>query len=161
MADQTRPVFVAFDGSPEARRAVTAAVELFPGRPLVVISVWEPGLAMVTTQGYPDVMGTTVPPPTIEEIETIDRVQQEHADGTAETGAQLARELGATAEALAVPDSVDVARTIEAEAEARGAAALVVGSRGLGAVKSRLMGSTSRSLLKESHRPVVVVPMHR
>jgi nucleotide-binding universal stress UspA family protein len=32
-----------------------------------------------------------------------------------------------------------------------------VGSRGLGAVKARLLGSTTRRLLHESHRPVLVV----
>ncbi len=39
-----------------------------------------------------------------------------------------------------------------------GAAVLVVGSRGLGAVKGALQGSVSSSLMKRSERPVVVVP---
>ena len=74
----------------------------------------------------------------------------------ARRGATLARSLGAEAEALAVPDGADVAETVDAVAGQRDAVAVVVGSRGLG-VKSRLMGSTSRRLLHDSRRPVLVV----
>jgi len=37
------------------------------------------------------------------------------------------------------------------------AAAVVVGSRGLGGVRSKLLGSTSRRLLRDARRPVLVV----
>jgi len=43
------------------------------------------------------------------------------------------------------------------EAARADACAIVVGSRGLGRVKSRLFGSTSRTLLERSDRPVLVV----
>jgi nucleotide-binding universal stress UspA family protein len=33
----------------------------------------------------------------------------------------------------------------------------VVGSRGLGGIKARVLGSTSRKLLHDTHRPVLVV----
>jgi len=69
----------------------------------------------------------------------------------------LVRELGGIGEALPVPDSVNVADAVNAVADQRDAAALVVGSRGLGAVKSRFLGSTSRRLLDESRRPVLIV----
>jgi hypothetical protein len=46
MTVDERPVVVAFDGSDEARGAVTTAAALFRGRRLLVVSVWEPGLAM-------------------------------------------------------------------------------------------------------------------
>ena len=42
-------------------------------------------------------------------------------------------------------------------AEERDAAMIVVGSRGLGAIKARVLGSTSRKLLHDTHRPVLVV----
>jgi nucleotide-binding universal stress UspA family protein len=154
--ENVHPVVVAFDGSDAARAAVTAAAGLFTNRPLVIVSVWEPGLAMVA-QSYPDPLGSTYALPTPEELATVDRVQREHAGASAEAGARLARSLGATAEALAMPDSGNIAEAIDAVAEQRDAAALVVGSRGLGAVKSTLFGSTSRRLLHDSQRPVLVV----
>jgi nucleotide-binding universal stress UspA family protein len=156
MDEDARPVVVAFDGSAESHAAVTAAASLFRGRPLVVVSVWEPGMAMAA-QPTPDPTGLAYPLPDPEQIAIVDRIQSEHAASRAEAGATLARGLGAEAEALAVPDGGDVAETVDAIAGQREAAAVVVGSRGLGGVKSRLLGSTSRRLLHDSRRPVLVV----
>jgi nucleotide-binding universal stress UspA family protein len=156
-APDIRPVVLAYDGSAEAGAALREAVALFGHRPLIVASVWEPGLAMVTmmppaagepTMGY-------MPDPG--EVAAIDRAQSGHAGDVAEAGARLARELGATAEALSVPDSANVAGTLIAIAEERDARAIVVGSRGLGGIKARVLGSTSRKLLHDTHRPVLVV----
>src|SRR5512133_2860700 len=103
-ATDVRPVVLAYDGSEEAQAALREAVALFGQRLLIVASVWEPGLAMVTmmppagepTMGY-------LPDP--EEVAAIDRAQSGHAGDVAEAGARLARELGATAEAVSMPDS--------------------------------------------------------
>jgi nucleotide-binding universal stress UspA family protein len=155
-APDVRPVIVAYDASEEAQTALREAVALFGQRPLIVASVWEPGLAMVSmmppagepTMGY-------MPDP--EEVAAIDRAQSGHAGNVAEAGARLARELGATAEPLSVPDSANIAGTLIAIAEERDARAIVVGSRGLGGIKARMLGSTSRKLLHDTHRPVLVV----
>jgi nucleotide-binding universal stress UspA family protein len=156
MSEDGRPVIVAFDGSAESRNALERAAELFGHRTLLVASVWEPGVAMAV-MSYPDATGVTYVPPTAEEIETVDRVEREHASSMADAGVRIAREHGAAAEAVPIPDSVDIAETLASLAEARDAAAIVVGSRGLGAVRSRLLGSTSRKLLHETRRPVLVV----
>jgi nucleotide-binding universal stress UspA family protein len=156
MQDDARPVIVAFDGSAAARAAALAAAALFRDRPLLIVSVWEPGLAMAA-QTQPDALGMTYPLPSPEDIATVDRLQREHAAAIAEAGARLVRDLGATAEALPVAEGADVAETVAATAEQRDAAAVVVGSRGLGGVKSKLLGSTSRRLLHDSRRPVLVV----
>jgi nucleotide-binding universal stress UspA family protein len=156
MTTDTRPAVVAFDGSDEARAAVNAAVTLFPGRKLVIVSVWEPGLAVALAPTR-DLTGVSYPPPTTEEVQALDRVQENHAVEMADAGAALARELGATAEPSPIPDEAHVADTVAAEAERVDACAIVVGSRGLGGVRSRLFGSTSRELLRRSGRPVLVV----
>ena len=156
MDQNARPVIVAFDGSDESQAALRAAAELFRDRRLVVVSVWEPGIAMVGL-GQPDPMGLTAPLPTTEEIATVDRIQHEHAGTMAEAGARLARDLGADAEALPVPDETDIAETVHGIAEQRDAAAIVVGSRGLGGMKAKLLGSTSRKLLHDTRRPLLVV----
>jgi nucleotide-binding universal stress UspA family protein len=155
-APDARPVIVAYDGSEEAQTALREAVALFGHRPLIVASVWEPGLAMMTMRppaGAPS-MGYMPDP---DQVAAIDQAQSGHAGDVAEAGARLARELGATAEALPVPDAVNVAGTLIEIAEERDARAIVVGSRGLGGIKARVLGSTSRKLLHEAHRPVLVV----
>ena len=157
MDDGEHPVVVAFDGSDESKAALTAAAGLFGGHTLLVVSVWESGLAMMTEYYPAPEMAGYAPLPDPEQVAAVDASQREHASAVAEAGARLARDLGATAEALAVPDSSDVPETILAIAEERGAGALVVGSRGLGSIRSQLFGSTSRRLLHESRRPVLVV----
>jgi len=151
-----QPIVVAYDGSGEARAALAAAAGLFPGRRLVVVTVWEPGLAY-TMQPTSTTEIQSLPMPSFEEAATIDRLQRRHAAETAAEGAQLARALGADGEPLPVADGSDVARTLLDIAQARDAAALAVGSRGLGAVRSRLEGSTSRRVLHDTTRPVLVV----
>jgi nucleotide-binding universal stress UspA family protein len=156
MATDARPVVVAFDGSAEARAAIAGAVTLFPGRRVVVVSVWEPGLALALAPTR-DMTGIGYPPPSVEEVEALDEVQQDHAFEAAEAGAALARELGATAEPHPVADEAHVADMIAAIADRVDACAIVVGSRGLGGVRSRLFGSTSRDVLQRTDRPVLVV----
>jgi nucleotide-binding universal stress UspA family protein len=151
-----RPVVVAFDGSDEARAAVASAAELFADRPLVVVSVWEPGLALAM-QTHPDALGTTLPPPSPADVVTVDRIEAEHADSLAEAGARLARDRGASAVAVAAPDGGTVAGTLLGVAADHDAAGVVVGSRGRGGMRSRLFGSTSRALLNDANVPVMVV----
>jgi len=158
MTTDTRPVVVAFDGSPEAVEAVRTAATLFRDRLLLVVTVWEPGIAMAAAMmPVGDIGGGSYTPPAPEAVEALDKAQLEHAQAAAEAGVRLATEAGATAEALPVPDSSDVSDTIAAIVEERDAAALVVGSRGMGRVKSALTGSTSRRLLHETRRPVLIV----
>jgi len=156
MSEDRRAVIVAFDGSDQARAAVTAAAGLFPTHKLVVVSVWEPGLA-VAMAPLRDSTGNGYVSPSPEEMAAVDRAQRDHAVDAAAEGVRIAEELGATAQPLALGDEADVADTLVAAAERCHADAVVVGSRGVGGVKARLFGSTSRGVLERSKRPVVVV----
>ena len=147
---------VAFDGSAESTAAVKTAARLFGDRRLLVVSVWEPGLATAVLT-HPDALGVTYTLPSADEMAAVDRSQEEHAAASAEAGAHMARDLGATAEPLPVPDSGDVAETVAGIADQHDAAVVVVGTRGLGGVKSRLLGSTSKRLLHDCRRPVLIV----
>jgi nucleotide-binding universal stress UspA family protein len=69
----------------------------------------------------------------------------------------LAKSVGLQAHALAAHDEGHVGAAIVEVAQARGAAAIVVGSRGLRGLRARLEGSTSNAVLKHSPCPVVVV----
>ncbi len=131
---------------------------MFGDRTLIVVTVWEPGLA-TTLAPVDEVgglgMGYVSPSP--ERMAAVDRTEHEGAIDTAAAGVLLAVAHGATAEPLAVADEIGTAETVAAIAEQRDAEVIVVGSRGLGAFKAGLLGSTSRDLLKTTRRPVLVV----
>jgi nucleotide-binding universal stress UspA family protein len=156
MSSDARPVVVAYDGSAESQAAVRAAAGLFATRRLVIACVWEPGLAIAIASAS-DPTGIGFVPPSGEEMAAVDRAQKDHAVEVADDGVRLAQESGATAEAYPVADEVDVAKTVADLAARMDAGAIVVGSRGLGAVRSKLLGSTSAALLHHASTPVLVV----
>lgn len=156
MVGEAAPVLIAFDGSEVSRAAVRHAAELFAGRPAVLATIWEPGLAAVALSML-DNMGAGALPPDPATIEAVDQVQSEHAATVAADGAELARSLGLAAEPHAVPDELDVADTLIGIARERGAAVVVVGSHGITGLRSRLLGSVSRRLIEHCDRPVLVI----
>jgi nucleotide-binding universal stress UspA family protein len=156
MAREEAPVLIAYDGSEVSRAAVRRAGELFAGRPAVLATVWEPGLAAVPV-GLPDTTGVGTLPPDPATVEALDRLQREHAETVAADGAELARSAGLAAVPHVVPDEVDVADTLMDVARARDAAAVVVGSHGISGLRSRLLGSVSRKLIEHCDRPVLVI----
>lgn len=156
MDTEAQPVVVAFDGSAEALEAVRRAVPLFPGRQVLVVTAWEAALARAMAAS-PDPSGLAYVPPDPQSMADADEAQREQAMAAAEAGARLARELGADGHALAPQEGKSIAATIASVADDRDAAAIVIGSRGLGRVKSALLGSTSRQLLRETARPVLIV----
>jgi nucleotide-binding universal stress UspA family protein len=153
----SRPVIVAYDGSPEAEVAVREAVALFGGHPLVVLTVWEQGLATLAMAPSLGEAGMYYLPPDPAEVAAVDDAQKEHAVRVAEAGAQLARGLGASADPLPLAGELEIAETVAQVADERDACVIVVGSRGLGRVKRHLLGSTSQRLLRETQRPVLLV----
>jgi nucleotide-binding universal stress UspA family protein len=157
MSVNDQPAVVAYDGSEEAQAALRAAVELMPGRRLVVVSIWEQGLALMMAPPTDSISGVPAMAPTAETVTLTDQIQHDRAEETATQGAELARSLGAEADPYPIADDVDAAETIAGEAERRDAVAIVIGSRGLGRVKSRLLGSTSQGVLRHTRRPVIVV----
>ena len=156
MVSPASPVLIGYDGSEVARAAVRHAAELFAGRPAVLATVWEPGLAAVPV-GLPDSIGVGSLPPDPATVEAVDRLQREHASTVAGDGAEFARSLGLAAEPHAVPDELDVADTLIDIARERGAAVVVVGSHGISGLRSRLLGSVSRKLIQHCDLPVLVI----
>ena len=150
------PVLLAYDGSEISRAAVREAATLFPGRPAVLATVWESGLAEIAV-GMPDPMGVGPLPPDPDTVEAVDQARREHASTVAADGAKFARSLGLVVEAQAVPDELDVADTLIGIARDRGAAVVVVGSHGITGLRTRILGSVSRRLIEHCDRPVLVI----
>lgn len=150
------PVLIAYDGSDTARRAVREAAKLFGSRRVLVVTVWEPGLAY---ESEIPMTGVEMPvvPVDIEGARKLEEELHQRAVRTAQAGAELAQSVGLQATGLAVADEVHVADAIVGAARKRGVAAIVVGSRGLKGLRARLEGSTSKAVLKGAPCPVVVV----
>jgi nucleotide-binding universal stress UspA family protein len=151
------PVIIAYDGSAAAREAITEAAVLMHSCRFLVATVWEDGLAyaaMAPTM-QPDAFAMTpaVDPETALEL---DRRQHEYAEQVSREGADLARSLGLDAEPLALRDAGGIPSTILDAARSQHAAAIIVGSRGLSGLRSRLEGSTSKEVLKLAPCPVFV-----
>jgi nucleotide-binding universal stress UspA family protein len=151
------PILIAYDGSEPARAAIREAGALFAPAPALVLTVWEPGLTQVMLTPDPIGMGGTMLPYDPAVARDIERANEEHAQQVAEDGARRAREAGLDAEALTAEDSLAPHDAIAAAAEEHDARAIVIGSRGLRGLKSKLLGSTSAHVLHHALRPVVVV----
>jgi nucleotide-binding universal stress UspA family protein len=150
------PVLIAYDGSAAAHRAVADAAKLMGSCRMLVVTVWEEGLAYATPVMPPDgmIMEPMVEPGVALDV---DRELHRQAERVSRQGADLARSLGVDAVPLATPTDGSVPRTILHVARERQAAAIVVGSRGLSGLRARLEGSTSKHVLKHASCPVIVV----
>jgi nucleotide-binding universal stress UspA family protein len=146
-------ILICYDGSEDSKSAIGRGGELLRGQPATVLTVWQPFVAVVTRAyaGWGTIAGMQDPV-------AIDKAILEQAEGLAEDGARLAREAGLDAEARTCSETTTTAEAILTEADAIGATAILIGSRGLSALKSVFLGSVSRGVLQNADRPVIVIP---
>jgi len=142
------PIICGVDGSPGARRAALTArtlAELLRCE-LVLAYVVPPRppmpLAAVPVAGHP--VGTA-------QMVELDRLESDAAF------ASVADELADT-DAEHIIEHGHAADRLSAVADKRDACMIVVGTRGIGAARSALLGSVSQDLAARASRPVVVVP---
>jgi nucleotide-binding universal stress UspA family protein len=150
------PVVAAYDGSDGATRAIETAGRLLAGRPTVVVHAWEPVLHRGLVAHALD---AGAPVDYLREVAA--GLQRELMDGATvvtENGVAVARAAGLDASGETVEADNGAWRAVAATARAHGASLIAVGSRGVGAARSALLGSVSAGLLQNAELPVLVVP---
>lgn len=149
------PLLIGFDGSDGAVAAVRAAAPLVATRSALVVTVWEPALNDPLTWSNDLPGGTMLDPNT---ADVLDDAEQARAQQVAHAGAALLETLGFSAEPLVAADTGNVAATLIELAAERSASAILIGSRGHGALKRLFLGSTSEALLRHARCPLLIVP---
>ncbi len=144
------PLLLCYDGSDDAKRAIARAGELFGPRSAVVLSVWQPAVALAT-YGWAGIGA-------IADMADVDATTGNATRDLAAEGAELANAAGLNAEPEAVEAAGSVWQAILGCADSRGAVAIVMGSRGLTGIKSILLGSVSSNVVHHARRPTLVVP---
>jgi len=142
------PILICYDDSPGARHAIEVAAALLPQRHAVVLDV----ASFVTLAETYATLGPVTPP--------LGEINRDDALSRAAIGADLARACGFTAEPRADVSSPTWGAVVEV-ADEIGAAAIVLGSRGLTGVKELLGGSFSHDVAEHAGRPVLIVPPAR
>jgi nucleotide-binding universal stress UspA family protein len=146
-------VLIGYDGSKDAAAAIRCAAALLAPRRAVVAHVWDSLSSLLLHTDVSRLAGTM-----LEAAQEVDAEDRERAEARAEEGAKVAREAGLEATAVAAMGKPKAWPTLLELAREHDAAAIVVGSRGLGGVKSALLGSVSSGVLHNTHLPVLVVP---
>ena len=83
------------------------------------------------------------------------------AAATTEKGVAAARAAGLDAVGDTVEADEGAWRAVAAAARTHGASVIAIGTRGLGAVRSVLLGSVSSGLVRNAEVPILVVPGRR
>jgi nucleotide-binding universal stress UspA family protein len=152
--DLDGPTLIGYDGSAEADQAVDAAGRVLAERPAILINAWSSPLE----RSYAGQSLAMVP---LAEVGELRRHLEEAlaAQGTelAEQGAARARAAGLEARAIAVEAHAGTWRALAASALSEGAAVIVAGPRGRGAIASTFLGSVSAGLAQNAELPVLIV----
>ncbi len=147
-------ILLAYDGSDDAKAAITATGRLHPGRDVTIVTVWERFYdAMARTGSMTMALGSAY-----SESTESDRRTEEAAAALAEEGGALAGEAGLIAFPRTATRHNGIAETLLRTAAEVGADLIVVGTRGRSAMKTFVMGSVSHDLLQHADRPVMVTP---
>jgi nucleotide-binding universal stress UspA family protein len=149
------PAVAAYDGSDGAGRAIEALGRLLTGRATVVVHAWEPVfhrslVARALAAGPVDDVRDIV--------EGLHHALANNAAVMTENGLAAAHAAGLDAVGETVESDDGAWRAVAAAARAHGASVIAVGTRGLGAARSALLGSVSSGLVQNAELPVLVVP---
>jgi nucleotide-binding universal stress UspA family protein len=148
-------ILICYDGSTDAQAAIDRVGVLMPGSDVTVLVVWETILETLTRTGS---LGMGFAMVGAFDDEGTDAAIEKSAHHTAADGVQRATAAGLVAQPQIANRQVDIADDILAVARDLDAGLIVLGTRGLGSVKSLMLGSVSHAVLHHADRPVLVIP---
>lgn len=143
-----RSVLLCYDGSDDAAHAIRDSAALFAHRVAIVFTVVQ------DTRAVPPLVWTVGSPG----IEDMFARARDAGRTVADKGVHIAGEAGFSATRLVEESVGPVWQAIVVAAERRDVAVIVLGSRGLGGVKSALLGSVSTAVVHHATRPTLIVP---
>jgi nucleotide-binding universal stress UspA family protein len=145
-------IVIGYDGSDDARHAIDAAAAFLHATDAVVANVWRPAVVAATSM---PLAAPATPPPSDEQDEALASA----AERVAAEGAQRAADAGLEARAeTRCGAAADIGRMLSALADEYDADLIVVGRRGVSRLEAAVLGSVSNDTVRESRRPVLVVP---
>jgi nucleotide-binding universal stress UspA family protein len=147
-------ILLCYDGSADARAAIDQAGVLMPGSEATVLVIWETILETMCRHGAfgMGMIGFS------DDDGAADAAIKQSAVDTAGEGVERAVAAGLAAQPRVVNRADEIAAVILAEAADVDAGVIVLGTRGLGGVKSLMLGSVSHAVLHHADRPVLVIP---
>jgi nucleotide-binding universal stress UspA family protein len=143
-------IVIAYDGSENARHAITVAADQIGPRHADVVHVWEPLASAGSRLAIYAPMGGA----TAQELEA----EAERAQVTADEGARLARDAGFDARAVSARTDGPIAAGISDYAHEHQPSLVVMGTRGLSGARSLILGSVSHYVAQHLTVPVLIVP---
>lgn len=143
-------ILFCYDGSQDARDAAERVPELFPGASVTVLTVWAPVIDIARDDELRFAAA-------LDDHDANEQIAA-RASATADEGAAAVSEAGVDARARAEQRRGSVATTILEVAAELDAAAIVLGTRGMGAFKTMVLGSAAHAVVGHADRPVVVIP---
>ncbi len=152
----TQTLMIAYDGSPNADRAIRYAARFLKADTAHVVTAWEPGSmapSRLTTLagGMQPFIDTRIE-------ESVDDALRTEAVAINARGLAVAEEVGLTATGNLVEVESTVWGALVAAADALDVDLLVTGTRGASGLKALLRSSVAERVLKHCHRPVFIVP---
>ncbi len=149
------PVVAGYDGSEGSQTALRFAAAHFADRVVTVAHAWRSPVRH-TLRSYALAHSGV---DTLEDyVDSLDEVFRDLATEPAEEGAAFARSLGLRALARAPESGEGDWQALVSEAQRLGAAVVLVGSRGRGALAATVLGSVASGLVHAGKLPVLIVP---
>ncbi len=148
-------ILVCYDGSADAQAAIDRAGMLMRGSDATVLVIWETILETMTRNGSLGVGFGMVGAYGDDEADA--GIEKAAIDAAAD-GAKRASAAGLVAQPRIARRNGDIAAVILGVAADEDAEVIVLGTRGLGGLKSLMLGSVSHAVLHHADRAVLVVP---